>query len=577
MHPTLSWSGLTLAALVFSCGSETDGPVGAPGGRNGVELLHLTPRSQFVTTEAPSRVALTLEARQREDGVSVPLANVLMKAVRRSGKGELAREFATTDSRGVVSFEVLMPAIPNRTEIAIQLDTDRTSFLAFEVVGAPVTPIDMEVGDIREIDGPRDGHVLRFDLESQDRYVLIPFQTQDDRSGAQYRFVNQAVDGTGGALLPIESPSLPVRPQLPSSSNEPVEAGAIDPGRLKASGIPERVRVRSCRIDSDRTAPLRHLGRHIAIYVDTPEDSYQARIDSIGRDFDENIFPLNTELFGPTTDFDGNGVVLVVMSPELQQQGGIYCDSVRAAGVEAFYAIWTPEDPIDRPLATLAHEHQHVINAGHHLPRGDIGDERWINEGMSYAAEGLHGYWAGSLVRMWKFLSGQNGGLSMLPFEYSVAFDEKYMMFMLYLRDRFGDGTWYAMGVQAQVGRSGIPNIEDLTNTDFDTLVKDWFIANAVSNSGLTSDPRYNYRSVDFEGMLTEILGCNCLPNVRFSGMTKEPLPLGISFNVFRTLDRIDADYYQLVPRPGSSRQSYDLLYHADGQQTVRLIVIRTK
>jgi hypothetical protein len=311
----------------------------------------------------------------------------------------------------------------------------------------------------------------------------------------------------------------------------------------------------------------------VAIYVDAPRDQHQARIDSIGRAFDERIHPTNTRLFGPTTDLDLNGHLLVIMSPELGTRGGIYCDTIRTLGVESFYANWVPSDPIDRPLATLAHEHQHVINAGLHLTRtGAVGDEQWLNEGMSYAAEALNGYWTGSLLRLWQFTSGQNGGLSMLPLDYVEAFNHQYMMFALYLGDRFGPVTYRNLGLS---GRRGVDNVEGVTGMPFEELLRDWFIAAAVTNLDLIQDPRFNYRTVDLHGMAEEIGGCGCLPGDRFRGMTLEELHLDAAFNITRTLDRADADYYRLALGP--SERVEDVYFDAFGRTTVRMAVIRTR
>ncbi|MGH3927637.1 MAG: hypothetical protein ACRDTT_33045, partial [Pseudonocardiaceae bacterium] len=354
-----------------------------------------------------------------------------------------------------------------------------------------------------------------------------------------YRLLYQA---TGDVLTgSLEIPPLPrgMGPELDGPSD--VRRGDIDPAGLTASAqVPLAVNIRSCGIKADRMAPLRYEGVSVAIYVDAPVAQHQARIDSIGRAFDEQIQPTNTRLFGPTTDLDLNGHLLVIMSPELGTQGGIYCDTVRTLGVESFYANWIPSDPIDRPLATLAHEHQHVINAGHHLTTtGSVGDEQWLNEGMSYAAEALNGYWTGSLLRLRQFTSGQNGVLSMLSLDYVDAFNHQYMMFALYLGDRFGPVTYRNLGLS---GRRGVGGVEGVTGMPFEELLRDWFIAAAVTNLDLIQDPRFNYRTVDLQGMAEEIGGCGCLPGDRLRGMTLEDLHLDAGFNVTRTLDRADAD-----------------------------------
>ena len=195
--------------------------------------------------------------------------------------------------------------------------------------------------------------------------------------------------------------------------------GRAGRGALKPAAIPQSLDIESCMVSASRRAPLRYLGSHIALYVDASPDDHQGRIDSIGRAFDEHIYPRNTELFGVTSDFDGNGVVFVILTPELHDAEGVYCDSIRRVGTEALFGLWNPAHPVDRVLAVIAHEHQHLVNAGHHVHSdGSVGDERWINEGLSLAAEALNGYWRESLIRLWEFLNGQNGGLSMLPLDY---------------------------------------------------------------------------------------------------------------------------------------------------------------
>ncbi|MFN2383638.1 MAG: hypothetical protein ABR559_05175 [Gemmatimonadota bacterium] len=563
--------------LLAACG-DGEGPLGFPGGRDGTVLQYVTPRLQVVSAGAPTTVTLRLVVlREARNGALTPLAGARLRATRDRGQGGLASPVLTTNARGEATVEIAMPAGADKTMVTVALEDDRRSYLPFDVVSAPVVPVTVPVGAIRELDVPRDGALLRLAVAPGSEYIVIPHQTDRERSGVPYRllFAGDAPSpgsvATGAAALAEPF----ARAELETETGH-VVAGAIDPGGLElAAGVPGAVNIKSCRITADRLAPLRYRGRNVAIYVDAPFDAHQARIDSLGQAFDDDIVPTNTALFGQMSDLDGNGLVYIIMSPELQDHGGSYCDSIRNVRVEAFYAAWNPTDPIDRPLATLAHEHQHVINAGHHFrTRGDIGDERWLNEGMSYAAEGLHGYWAGALVRVWQFLNGQNTGLSQLPLEYATGFNDEYMMFLLYLRDRFGSGTYLALGLS---GRKGDSNVERVTGVAFEDLLRDWFVASAISNRGVTDDPRYNYTSINLHGMAAEIAACRCIPLTRFGGMALEPLLLSTPFDVLRSLDRADADYYQLVPAPGAGARTIDLYYDAYGRQTVGLILVRTR
>jgi hypothetical protein len=57
--------------------------------------------------------------------------------------------------------------------------------------------------------------------------------------------------------------------------------------------------------------------------------------------------------------------------------------------------------------------------------------------------------------------------------------------------------------------------------------------------------------------------------------MTLEDLHLDAAFNVTRTLDRADADYYRLALGP--EERVEDVFFDAFGRTTVRMAVIRTR
>lgn len=575
---------IALLALVLTAGcDEADGPVGTPGGRNGVELRYVTPRIQVLPVGEETTATIAVEVRRSGgDGETVPFVGVALRVDRQAGAGEVATHRIVTDERGVARVEVTMPDRPDRTQLAILLEEDRASFLPFGIATAPVRELDLRRGVVFEPTDRTGGTILRFHAPANSEYVLVPMHFDPDRTGVGYRFLYQAPDDEGPrAAFGTEPPARPHR-MFPTA----VESGHViaDPLRPTAltpsSAVPDSVNIRSCRIDVDRHAPLRYLGRHVALYVDALPGVHQARIDSLGLAFDESVFPRNTSLFGPTGDRDGNGVVLVVMTPELRGSkgealGGVYCDSIRTLGIEAFHAAWSPTDPIDRTLATLAHEHQHVINAAHHAETtGGIGDERWLNETLSLAAEALNGFWGTPMVRVWQFLNGQNTGLSMLPFEYGVAFNEEYMMFGLFLGDRFGKDVYRGLG---DSGRTGVANVEHVTGTPIREILRDWFVANVVSGLETVDDSWPGYTTLDLHGMDEEIAACRCVPIRSLAGMQAEPLPLDQSFDVFRMFDRFDADYWRLLPDHRSGIRTYDVYFDAFDITGVALSVVRTR
>lgn len=569
----LIWFALV---LVVACGSEGGPLVGTSGVDDGPQLRYGSPSTYVVAVDAPREVVLEVDViAAGAGGGLVPQRSSLVRAEREAGAAQLKSSSTRTNASGTARFFVRTRDEPDKSRFRVFVEGREGSSLSFEVVSAPVVTLDLAPAQIREVPVRTDGAILRLPGEAASEYFFIPFKTDVERTGATYRIFHQG-DGTG-PLGSLGGADLDVpRTAAPASASDHVPRGSLDPGGLAPSAdITPSVNIRSCRIDVDRNAPLRYLGQRIAMYVDDSADEHQARIDSLGRAFDEAIFPLNTSLYGPTTDFDQNQRVIVVLSPELDGVGGVYCDTIRTIMVEAFYGGWSPEDPIDRPLSTLAHEHQHVINAGYHVATtGRIGDERWLNEGMSYAAEALHQYWGGAMVRIWQFLSGQNNGQSMLPLEYAPLFNDRYMMFLLYLRDRFGPDFYRRLGTS---GRRGVANVETVSGVSFDQLLRDWFVANAISNRGLNADPRFNYTSVDLHGMAGPAALCKCVPAGDFNGMNMEQLSLGSLFDVSRTLAQADADYYRIVAEGPSASGSHDVYFDPFGRTATGLFVIRNR
>ncbi len=579
MHVSASvrFAVFAVAGAIAAC-SDAGGPVGSPGGRDGLQLVYATPRLRVVPTDGPRRVRIGLVVRRQSDGGgSEPLPDARLVVAREEGRGVPAAEAVVTGPEGLASVDIEMPASPDLTRIVFRMESDAGSYLPFDIVSAPVFQMDLAAGQVVDrLDVPKGGAILRFRLDADADVILIPYETDPDRSGAAYRILYQgSTPGPAAAAFGADPPRLPQALAPRAEAGDVVEGGPADRRVLEPAAVPQSLDIASCMVSASRKAPLRYLGTRIALYVDVPPGEHQARIDSIGRAFDESIYPRNADLFGVASDLDGNGVVFVIMTPELRDVDGVYCDSIRRVGTEAFFLGWDDGHPLDRVLGTLTHEHQHLINATHHVASdGAVGDERWVNEGLSLAAEALHGYWRESLIRLWEFLNGQNGGLSMLPLDYVPAFDNRYMAFFLYLEDRFGPGALKALSTS---GRRGVDNLEFVTGMAFEDLLRDWFVAVAVSNRGITDDPRYTYRSVDLMGMTEEIAGCECSPVETFTGMRLESLHLSTTFDASRMLDGADADYYRLLPPPGSSETTYDVYFDAFGREFVEIAAARVR
>jgi hypothetical protein len=171
-------------------------------------------------------------------------------------------------------------------------------------------------------------------------------------------------------------------------------------------------------------AKLAYAGANVLIYIDTlaPANGFTAaQLSSFGLLFDQTLYPIDTVAFGGPSDTDGNGRVIMLMTPVVnadtpaatcQSQGFVagFFDSGDFQPLSAnpnsnlgeiFYSIvpdtlgtvscahGVGEVGFDVP-GTFMHELQHLINYSQHVVvRGGSASDSWLDEGMSIVAEEL--------------------------------------------------------------------------------------------------------------------------------------------------------------------------------------------
>jgi hypothetical protein len=168
-------------------------------------------------------------------------------------------------------------------------------------------------------------------------------------------------------------------------------------------------------------ARLDFVGANVLVYVDTlaPANGFtDADLQAFSQYFDQTLYPIDVGAFGPPTDLDQNGRVIMLMSPvvnalspaaQCSSQGfvaGFFAPGDLGSGTnsnrgEIFYTL-VPDpngtvscahsvaDVGASVPATFMHEVQHLINFSQHVivHGGDPGSS-WLDEGMSIAAEEL--------------------------------------------------------------------------------------------------------------------------------------------------------------------------------------------
>jgi hypothetical protein len=172
------------------------------------------------------------------------------------------------------------------------------------------------------------------------------------------------------------------------------------------------------------TARVAFVGSNVLVYVDTlaPANGFTAaQLQSFGVYFDQTLYPIDTAAFGPPTDVDHNGRVIMLMTPAVnalvstiscENDGfvaGFFNDEDLGGGAldpnsnqgEIFYSI--VPDPTGKYScshsvsdvgltvpSTFLHELQHLISFAQHVVVHQGQPEYgWLDEGLSIVAEEL--------------------------------------------------------------------------------------------------------------------------------------------------------------------------------------------
>jgi hypothetical protein len=352
----------------------------------------------------------------------------------------------------------------------------------------------------------------------------------------------------------------------------------------------------SCTSFKTVTAIARAVGRHIAIYVDTLAPSGgldSADIDSLKTDFDTRLYEVDTTAFGRESDIDNNGVVIVLMTPAVNQlvtasecvQTGYIVGYFFAADLdprfastynhgEIYYTIvadaaGTLSCAHSRAAVMLAvrptfmHEFEHMINYVQHVVvRGGLPEETWLDEALAKRAEELGGesylpddsatymhYVAGDLDDAYQYLEAPGDHFLVTTTDRSLQDVGAGWLFMRYLSDQYGDGVMQAL---VQSSMRGAANVVAATGQDFPTLVARWGLANWVSDlPGFAAAPELKYTSWAFRSTYQAL-------HEQDPGHYPRPFPLVLAsgapdqLNLAGFLRAGSATYYRMLQAPAA-------------------------
>jgi hypothetical protein len=246
-----------------------------------------------------------------------------------------------------------------------------------------------------------------------------------------------------------------------------------------------------------------YISTYAYFFVDNRDTAAMASyLAGYGTAFDA-IYGVNHTHFGSENDTDSNGKLIIVFSEELS--GGLlgyfyavdkYPKATYAESNEGdiFYITTTGAYQGSIVNGTLAHEFQHMIYFDEHYNRSVTSTYSWLNEALSQASEYYNGYTDNHLAWVADYLDGGWPGLSLTHWTSSnYGYGAVYIR---YLRDRFGDTAITNMCATSLVG---IAAVEAATGTDFNTLFNEFTRALVMSGTGDSSDPIYNFTTLDLQ------------------------------------------------------------------------------
>lgn len=300
-----------------------------------------------------------------------------------------------------------------------------------------------------------------------------------------------------------------------------------------------------------------------------------ADYEEIAAAFDTLVHPVVTQNFGAPQDIDSNGGRSLIFFTRAVNElspinsslivGGFFFSrdlfpttgAAACAGsnqAEMFYLmVPDPGGEVNGNVRTkaavrrltvgvLAHEYQHLINASRRIYVNEASEfeEGWLNEGLSHIAEELLFFRASGLAPR------QNITLAMLresPIRLNAVNAYQAANFgrlIEYLRDtetasptarddqlstrgaawqllRYAadqssmvEGTlWFNL---ANARSSGVANLTGVLGLSFESLIRDWSVAQYTDDAGVPVGPGYLHRSWNYRSLLPELMAASAYP-----------------------------------------------------------------
>jgi len=327
------------------------------------------------------------------------------------------------------------------------------------------------------------------------------------------------------------------------------------------------------------TGIVRYISQHAIFVIDSiaPGNGQvngtgfsTADLQAIGQDFDGRIYPTDTSYFGAPSDFDQNGKVIIYYTPQVNlltprtstsgRIGGFFfagdlypvtgnphCSSSNEG--EIFYLLAPDPNAVystavtvtqvrNLTRGTIAHEFQHMINAGNRLFKSNATEfeSAWLDEGLAHFAEDAVGRVEAGFTDLQMVtvtnLQSMNSQVQSSFFLQNLARSKIYITdptngapvsseskvgrglgyrgaawsFLRYAADWFSGNDPRTLTRKLAFGPdTGVANITKQTGQPLDTLLSRWLLTIGTDTTFTGIPAQFRFRSYDWHSVLTRL------------------------------------------------------------------------
>lgn len=460
------------------------------------------------------------------------------------------------------------------TDVTVRLGPLVSNALTASITADAVTPVSLAVGESRRLSTTGDLECVALPGDGGEEYLLISHNAGTSALGSlNFRLAGHVADPLTtlrtdlfarpafGIATDVQPPQqaferrIRALERLVGPTAAAAATGRPNPGPsayLQPSlGAMDDFQVFDGDDFTSVTAELVFSSDHALIFedVNAPAGGFStADYEAFANEFDDPIYDRDVEVFGAASDIDGNGRVIILFTPVVNQLtppgsdgfvAGFFfgLDLLNLANsnqAEIFYSV-VPDpsgdfgDPRSRERIlevvppVLSHEFQHMIGFNQRvLIRNGSLEKLWLSEALAHTAESVVAevfasrgdpdraldFEISNLARARRYL--QEPASTRLVADVgdgTLAERGAGWLFMQYLRGHFGADA--VLRSLTQTNASGVTNVTSVTGDPWTRLLTGWLVANYADGAPeLPSGPvdvRDTYPNLDlraeFQGL----------------------------------------------------------------------------